>query len=440
MIRSLLDYGAPALDSTTKTNKKKMESIQYQALRISCGAMTGTALSALQNECGEPPLEIRRMKQMIQLAIKIKSNNEHVATKTLQKHWTTIYGKYPEKREPFASKVQEFFDIHEFESGHVSDISPPWKDRSFNIDLSLTEKIKKVEPTHIVKCIALEELDKYNLFFKIYTDGSKDSMERVGTSFYIPELDIGKNYRLPDSTSVFGAELSAIKDSLEWIQQNRVQTENREILICTDSLSAIQAIKFKKKKINICNEIINLINSDRSKSITLLWIPGHVGIQGNEIADRLAKTACSLVDIRETSVDEHEFDQRVEQYIHKLWQDDQDRRKTGIFNKNINLRVSTKIKFEHPKRSIDVLITRLRLGKACLNKYLFDIGKHDSGLCDGCGQQETIRHYLMECQNGTVSTLLMDICKTHKIEFTMENILKESITTKAIYENTYRRL
>ena len=47
LIRPLLDYGSLAFDSATSTQLHKLDLIQNAALRISCGAMKGTAASAL---------------------------------------------------------------------------------------------------------------------------------------------------------------------------------------------------------------------------------------------------------------------------------------------------------------------------------------------------------------------------------------------------------
>jgi hypothetical protein len=66
LIRSLLDYGAVALDSAPPSTKARLDTIQTKALKIACGAMRGTALSALQNECGEMPLGLRRRNQQLQ--------------------------------------------------------------------------------------------------------------------------------------------------------------------------------------------------------------------------------------------------------------------------------------------------------------------------------------------------------------------------------------
>ena len=100
LIRSLLDYGSVALDSAVYSAKQKLDTVQCKALRICCGAMTGTALSALQGECGEMPLEIRRRKQMLQYAVKVKSREQHPAKSMLEDHWVNHYAKF----EPFALK------------------------------------------------------------------------------------------------------------------------------------------------------------------------------------------------------------------------------------------------------------------------------------------------------------------------------------------------
>ena len=62
LIRSLIDYGSPALDNANLQVLEIYNKIQYKALTICCGAMRGTALTELQNECGDPPLSYRDLK------------------------------------------------------------------------------------------------------------------------------------------------------------------------------------------------------------------------------------------------------------------------------------------------------------------------------------------------------------------------------------------
>ena len=73
LIRSIMDYGSIAYDSTADSNKIKLDFIQENALRICCGSMTGCAHSSLQVECGQPPLRLRRRRLQADYAVKILS-------------------------------------------------------------------------------------------------------------------------------------------------------------------------------------------------------------------------------------------------------------------------------------------------------------------------------------------------------------------------------
>uniref|UniRef100_A0A3B5PS67 C2H2-type domain-containing protein n=1 Tax=Xiphophorus maculatus TaxID=8083 RepID=A0A3B5PS67_XIPMA len=62
LIRSVLDYGSLAFGSASETLLKKLDIIQYQALRLCTGAIRTTAISALLVEMGEIPLYLRRLQ------------------------------------------------------------------------------------------------------------------------------------------------------------------------------------------------------------------------------------------------------------------------------------------------------------------------------------------------------------------------------------------
>ncbi|GBN07560.1 hypothetical protein AVEN_166867-1 [Araneus ventricosus] len=98
--------------------------------------------------------------------------------------------------------------------------------------------------------------------------------------------------RNPDNCSVFRSELLAIREALDF----SLRFETSDVYILTDSKSSIQYLK-KWPKISgkTGQEIIFKIVSLSQKSrVCIQWIPSHVGVFGNEVADLLAKVESAL--------------------------------------------------------------------------------------------------------------------------------------------------
>lgn len=107
LIRSVMDYACIAYDTASVSVKSKLDSIQYKAMRICCGAMTGTSATSLQCECGQPPLHLRRQRMLTDFSLKIKSVPDHPAATTLEDCWQNHYGKFKKGREPYRVKVKK---------------------------------------------------------------------------------------------------------------------------------------------------------------------------------------------------------------------------------------------------------------------------------------------------------------------------------------------
>ena len=81
-------------------------------------------------------------------------------------------------------------------------------------------------------------------------------------------------------------EKAALLTALKWIRESQKQN----ILICTDSQSLCKAITSQSADTMQIRDII----ASLSENIHLQWIPGHMEIPGNEMADTLAKEATNL--------------------------------------------------------------------------------------------------------------------------------------------------
>ena len=63
-------------------------------------------------------------------------------------------------------------------------------------------------------------------------------------------------------------------------------------MIITDSLSSLQALKSQKLNNPVVSNILHMCHYlSGHKDIIFCWVPSHIGIQGNERADVLAKAA-----------------------------------------------------------------------------------------------------------------------------------------------------
>ena len=119
-----------------------------------------------------------------------------------------------------------------------------------------------------------------------YTDGSKMS-KGTGMGIYGPSL---RTYEaLGTTASIFQAELFAIESCARHCLSNDNLT-GRNIFILSDSQAAIRALNstvIRSKLVFGCLNILKLLAS--KCNLTLIWVPGHQGHSGNEIADELAR-------------------------------------------------------------------------------------------------------------------------------------------------------
>lgn len=127
---------------------------------------------------------------------------------------------------------------------------------------------------------------------EIYTDGSRGNDGRASCSFVVPSMSIEKSFRLSNKTSIHAAEMVAIKLALEWA----TLVDHHQLVIYSDSLYVLQAIEQRQslKRPNLLRDLLTsheVYSRGRKAEATLVWIPAHLGIEGNEQADMLAKSA-----------------------------------------------------------------------------------------------------------------------------------------------------
>jgi len=125
--------------------------------------------------------------------------------------------------------------------------------------------------------------NKYDDHQFIYTDASKED-DRVGCTVVCGRQCVVE--RLPDVASVYKAELRAIYIALH----HGISSTGDKFIICVDSLSCLQAIENLDIENPLVLGILELHSTLKTlqKDVVFCWIPSHVGIRGNEFADKAA--------------------------------------------------------------------------------------------------------------------------------------------------------
>ena len=131
-----------------------------------------------------------------------------------------------------------------------------------------------------------------------------------------------------------------------------------------------------------------------NKQIDFLWIPSHIGICGNEEADRHAKLALNL-QIEPLPISYQDFKPIIKSYFHNRWQDHWNHQPTNKLNE-----IHPTIKHaETPyfkQRRYDIVYCRLKIGHTRLtHEYL--LKREAQPICSVCNNTITIKHILLDC-------------------------------------------
>ena len=165
-------------------------------------------------------------------------------------------------------------------------------------NLSLTEDLKKKDTSPMVlKLTALEMIDLHypeKDWLRVYTDESQvDDANTAGAGV---NCKLFSQYATAGvNKSNFAGEIEAISLTLQQLLY-RLQAFEK-VFILVDSKAALQAVSSNRqpKSKTISDVKRSLKHLQALKKIVLFqWVPSHVGLEGNEIADKLAKKGTTL--------------------------------------------------------------------------------------------------------------------------------------------------
>ncbi|XP_036138900.1 uncharacterized protein LOC118644432 [Monomorium pharaonis] len=237
-----------------------------------------------------------------------------------------------------------------------------------------------------------------------FTDGSGTSTGS-GAGLYCQRDGARMIVPLGEHATVFQAEVVAImRCAQNLLELGRV---GGRIRICSDSQAALKALegpRFNSRLVWDCKIVLDELA--KNNDVGLVWVPGHSGIEGNEIADLLAKEAAETRLVGPEPAVGISFclgrrrigswlrDQHLEHW----------RKVTGVKCRQAGALLGD-CPGEDLARSMRSLnrrdarlATQLLTGHGDLNYHLYKLGSSDTPDCRWCGEEEeTSLHILGNC-------------------------------------------
>ena len=298
LIRSIIDYGCFIYYPKLKIFQQRLEAIQNSAIRISLGLRNSTPNNVLLSESKLETIE-QRARFLCQCYVAKSLSNINMST-----HKTIVSAKkeLSLKRKKFnknslllsclSTLDNDYDNVYNRENYNLYNYDFELIFLELKINTEVGSEIKSsTDPNALVNKI-IEE----HKAIPIYTDGSKSSTsESVGAASVCPQLNIFQTNSLPASCSIFTAESIALVNAVNIALKN----PNHNYIIMSDSLSALTLLKRPHMDVKtsrfyyeIRRGVSNFRNRTKNDSdIYFFWIPAHIGIEGNELADINAKEA-----------------------------------------------------------------------------------------------------------------------------------------------------
>ena len=298
-VRSLVDYSSVALVSLTKTKKTDLEKVQNVAMRTILDAPRWTNLATMRAELGLPPLTVR----VDQLAATLVARIVNRPTDTPARR--ALVTALPQDDRVFTERTWlrglarathralPGIDLVERGADDVTDNytnAAPWEEPVARYHASTLPLGKSRYTRDDLLARARDTIAQTGAAGsrRYYTDGSVDQ-ESGRSAAACVSSDFAQGLRITDRCSTLQAELVGVLIALS----HAAETRDRSIVIYTDSLTLVQTLQRASHTDNVRLVTMTLqrlrLLKESGREITLAWIPSHVGVPGNEAADRVAK-------------------------------------------------------------------------------------------------------------------------------------------------------
>ncbi|KAL8590912.1 hypothetical protein ACOMHN_005235 [Nucella lapillus] len=307
LVRARLTYGHEAYFNAPKSQWQRLARTELTALKHALGVCRGAVNDLVYQEVGWLPLKEECSRRCANFEIRTQTVNNTVKTSlqnppsrdsTFRKHLERKKSAQHKRTTPLHDHTKVLWEKSNLNPEDVATAPispiPPWElIKPRIIDTYETKETKHTNPLYLATLAKTRVHEEFGQHLQIYTDGSVKDNGEVGCALVIPDLGITKKYHLNNRISIYTAELYAILKACETI--NDMPQPPRAAIILTDSKSSLQGLasgrtknrqEFQAEISFLTHEILY-----KGTDLTLMWLPSHTGIKGNELADKAAKRA-----------------------------------------------------------------------------------------------------------------------------------------------------
>ena len=393
----------------TKTREAKvlrvLGAIQKRAGAIIAGAFRITAGAALDIELFTMPIKQKLERNNAESLIRLWNRPvwywmEQARPAVRKKHaWWSPFHRLQEKYWKMIQSKLPYQGVGmdwdtEIQTPFVC--SPWWEAPKVHIAKSSEQAIK--DHDLITLCHGYDTLDTY-------TDGSGNGGQIGAAAVTLPGTGVRSQGTAmgPDTLmTVYTAELQGIVLALQMVED---QPRFRKVNIFTDNQAAIISAGNPR----ICSgqyllkRIVQLVDKlrERRTEVCIYWIPAHVGVDGNELADKAAKAAAHTRNYMEgITCLKSNLKRLIRGEFKKQWKTAWENAPHGRITFRLEPEPHKRVltKFGGLRKAESSILIQCRTGKIGLKKYLYDIGRADSPYCNHCeGSNQTVRHVLVDC-------------------------------------------